>query len=70
MNDLREVEKEPGFLLRSGFRCREETAAFVRWVWFEKTIDSPNSQIRFVIQVEFEITISDDPFASYSDNRD
>jgi len=70
MNDLREVVTEPEFLEKKGFvRREEETTDSVRWVWYEKVIDSVNSQIRFIVQIEFELFISDN-CASYIENRD
>ena len=69
MNDLIEVTKEPTFLEKLGFTGREQDSTdTVRWVWYERTIDSYKSQVRFVIQVEFEMFITDDPVASYTDN--
>jgi len=66
MNDLREITREPYFLEKAGFvRREEETADVVRWVWYEKTIES---QVTFVVQVKFEMSISDDPFVKTSDN--
>lgn len=54
---------------KAGFVEREEeTTDVVRWVWYERTIDSIESQVRFVVQVEFELSISDDPFVRTSDN--
>lgn len=69
MNDLREITRAPSFLEKAGFVEREEeTTDVVRWVWYERTIDSIESQVRFVVQVEFELSISDDPFVRTSDN--
>jgi hypothetical protein len=66
MNDLREITKEPYFLEKAGFaRREEETSDVVRWVWYEKTIES---QVTFVLQVEFEMSISDNPFVKTGDN--
>ncbi len=69
MNDLREITRYPSFLEKAGFVEREEhTTDDVRWVWFERTIDSIESQVRLILQVEFELSISDDPFVRTSDN--
>ena len=69
MNDLREVTREPTFLEEMGFVRRDDgTADVVRWVWYEKTIDSIESQVRFILQVEFELSISDNPFVPRIDN--
>jgi len=69
MNDLREITRHPAFLEKAGFVEREEdTTDVVRWVWFEKTIDSIDSQVTLILQVEFELSISDDPFVRTSDN--
>ena len=71
MNDLREVVKAPAFLSKHGFERRDqETTDPVRWVWFERTFDMDQSQVRFVLQVEFELCIHDDVGVSYTDNRD
>jgi hypothetical protein len=69
MNDLRETTSYPSFLEKAGFVEREEhTIDFVRWVWFEKTIDSVEFQLRLVVQVEFELSISDGPSMRDADN--
>lgn len=69
MNDLREIAREPFFLEKAGFvRRDEETTDVVRWVWYERTIDSIESQMRLILQVEFEMSISDNPFVRTSDN--
>ena len=69
MNDLREVTREPDFLEKAGFvRRDEETTDVVRWVWYERTIDSVESEVTLVLQVEFELSISDNPVVRTSDN--
>ncbi len=69
MNDLREITRQPLFLEKEGFvRRDEEITDVVRWVWYEKTIDSIDSQVRLVLQVEFELSISDNPFVRTIDN--
>ena len=69
MNDLREITSYPSFLEKAGFVEKEEhTTDVVRWVWFEKTIDAVESQVRLVVQVEFELSISDAPFVRTRDN--
>lgn len=70
MKELRDFESKPDSLTLYGFERREEHSTdSVRWVWYEKRIQSYESQICFVIQVEFELYISDNPTASYLDNR-
>lgn len=70
MKELRDFERKPDSLTRYGFERREEHSTdSVRWVWYEKRIQSIDSQICLVIQVEFELYISDDPTASYIENR-
>jgi hypothetical protein len=67
MTNLREVTRDPFFLESAGFTRREEqTTDFVRWVWFEKTIDLV--EISLILQVEFELAISDDPSVPTNDN--
>lgn len=69
MNDLHDVEKEPEFLIGNGYaRREEETTESVRLVWYEKTFGSFESNLRFVIQIEFELSISDAPYASWTEN--
>jgi len=69
VNDLREVTREPYFLEKAGFLRRdEETTDVDRWVWYERTIDSIESQVTLILQVEFEMSISDNPFVRTSDN--
>lgn len=70
MNDLRQVEREPDYLLEKGYvRQEQETTDVVRWVWYEKVLESAASQVRLVVQVEFELAIHDDWAASYEDNH-
>lgn len=69
MNDLREIATEPYFLEKAGFvRRDEETTDVDRWVWYERTIDGIESQVTLILQVEFEMSISDNPFVRTSDN--
>ncbi len=69
VNDLNEVTQEPTFLEKLGFIQREEnTTDALRWVWYERIFNSSESQLRFIIQVEFEMYISDNPDVSYNDN--
>lgn len=69
MNDLREIIREPSFLEKMGFVPRDDGTADVdRWVWYEKTFDSIDSQLRFIVQVEFELAISDNRVLRVSDN--
>jgi hypothetical protein len=69
MNDLRKITRRPSFLEKAGFVEREEeTTDAVRWVWYERPIDSIVSQVTLTLQVEFELSISDDPFVRTSDN--
>lgn len=69
MNDLREITREPYFLENAGFiRREEETTDVDRWVWYERTIGSIDSEVRLVVQVEFEMSVSDNPFVRTSDN--
>jgi hypothetical protein len=69
MNDLREITREPNFLEKLGFvRRDEETTDVVRWVWYERTLDSVDSQVTLILQVDCELSISDDPFVRTIDN--
>jgi hypothetical protein len=69
MNDLAEVTKEPTFLRKLGFTGHEEDSTDAhRSVWYERTFQTADSQVRFIVQVEFESWRRDDPSASYTDN--
>ena len=69
MNDLCDIEREPAFLEKIGFVRQDcESSDTVRMVWYERTIDSSESQVRFIVQVEFELTIGDDPSCPSIDN--
>lgn len=69
MTDLREIGQEPSFLAQFGFERRDEiTTNPDRYVWYEKTFKRYTSQLCLVVQVEFELFISDDPEASYTEN--
>lgn len=62
------IEK-PTFLKRLGFKSREEdTTDTVRWICYERAFQSYESQVKLIVQVEFEKFYRDDPFASYTDN--
>ena len=64
------LTNRPDVLLENGFiRRDEETTGSVRSVWYEKTFDPHDSQLRLTIQVEFELDIYDDDSASYTENR-
>jgi hypothetical protein len=64
------LENKPDVLLEYGFiRRDEETTGSVRSVWYEKTLDPYDSQLRLTIRVEFELDIYDDYSASYTENR-
>lgn len=66
---LDDFSEKPDQLCQFGFSRREEdTTDSVRSVWFERTFDSIESQVRFVLQVEFELAIDDDPNVSYTEN--
>jgi len=70
MKLLSEITK-PDQLLKLGFtRHEEDTADTVRSVWYRKAFDSIDSNVKIEVEVEFELSISDDPYASYTDNLD
>ena len=69
MNDLADVIKEPTFLRKLGFTSREEDSTDARRLfWYEKTFQTADYQVKFIVQVEFEMWLRDDPSASYTDN--
>jgi hypothetical protein len=45
-----------------------ETSDVDRWVWYERVIGSLEDRVRLVVQVELEMSISDNPFVRTSDN--
>lgn len=70
MEDLREVSQEPGFLEALGFVRRDEpTTDAVRWVWYEREFPCEEDHFDLVLQVEFELAISDSIAVSYVENR-
>jgi len=67
---LSDFEDEPGRLARHSFIHRDESSTDnVRKVWFERVFDSDESQIRFIIRIEFELGLSDDLNVSYRANQ-
>ena len=69
MNDLAEVTKEPTFLGKLGFTSREEDSTDSRrLVWWERTFQATDCQVKLIVQVVFEMSLRDDPSASYLDN--
>jgi hypothetical protein len=64
------LRNNPDILLVYGFiRRDEETTSSDRSVWYEKIFDQYDSQLRLMIQIEFELDIYDDDSASYTGNR-
>jgi hypothetical protein len=56
-------------LEKAGFVRRDDESGDVdRWVWYERTIGSADSEVTLVLQVEFELSISDNPFGRTTDN--
>ena len=67
---LRNFDCDPDRLERYSFVRRDESSTdSVRWVWFERVLDSNECNLRLVIRIEFELAISDEPGASYRENR-
>jgi hypothetical protein len=66
---LEDMWDDPERLLRYGYVRRDQSTTDVaRSVWFEKIYDSCDSQARLILQIEFDLSISDDPFATYKEN--
>lgn len=71
MNRINDFTENPDSLLEFGLkRHDEETTDSLRLVWYEKNIYQTHSPLNYILQVEFELLLSDDPFVSYSDNCD
>ncbi len=69
MKELGDDFREPIFLLKMGFTCKEEDSTDARrLVWYEKTFQADDSQVKIIVQVEFEMCLRDDPSASYTNN--
>ena len=67
---LCDFEDEPDRLVRPSFVRRDEsTSDSVHLVWFERILDSDESQIRFIIRIEFELGLTDDPHDSSRANE-
>jgi hypothetical protein len=62
------MKSNPATALAGFVRRDEHTSDVVRWVWYEKTIDSFDSQVRLILQVELELSISDNPVVKTCDN--
>ena len=70
MKLLSDVADQPDLLLDNGFRRHEQdTADSVRWVRYTKTLQRDDSNVCSEVVVEFELFISDEAFASYTDDR-
>src|SRR4051794_15679595 len=68
--DLRDVADSPDRLLDAGYTRRDETTTdTVRAVVYEKAISSNESQLKLLVQIHFELAISDDVGYGYADNR-
>ena len=66
--DLRDVAERPDRLLDAGYSRRDEPSTDqVRAVIYEKTISSDESQLKLLVQIHFELAISDDVGYSYTD---
>jgi hypothetical protein len=69
--DLRDSLQEPAYLYRLGFVREDESSTdFIRDVVFVRTLQSAKSQLRLSLQVRYELYISDEPRASYSDSHE
>ena len=57
------------FLREKGYDCVEEnTADSNRWRYYIKRFEKYNTNMRIDLVLRFELSISDDPYASWSDN--
>ena len=68
---LNDLNDNPELLIEKGYRrVDQHTTDPVRLVWFVRDIESFNNDIELSIKVEFELAISDNPYASDRDNYD
>ena len=66
--DLRDVAENPDRLLDAGYIRRDETTTdTLRAVVYEKAICSDESQLKLLVQIHFELAISDDVGYDYPD---
>lgn len=68
-DELADIAMAPDNLLALGYEREEEETAWVRRVWFSKSLESSGSQLRLLIRIEFELGISDEPHLSYEQAR-
>jgi hypothetical protein len=69
MKELGDDFKEPGFLLKMGFtRTEEDSTDNYRWVHYSRTFQSDKSTFKFIVRVVYEMSLRDDPEASYEEN--
>jgi len=68
-SDLWIVDDTPDFWLKYGFtRNDEPTTDNVRWVRYEKAFSHDRSQVRLVLLVEYQLSISDNPNVPTNEN--
>lgn len=62
--------ENPYKLEKHGYKIVEEdTASSCRWVWCKKSFQHLNEALEFEVTIEYEVSIADDPYASYSENH-
>ena len=62
MKELGDDFKEPTFLLKMGFACKEEDSTDNhRMVRFSRNFQSDKSPFKFIVLLEYELSIRDDP---------
>lgn len=70
VNYFDEIYKSPDFLENYGFtRVEESTTNTLKYVWYEKEYNTCESQVGFVLQVEFEMHTTDKTFLTPEENR-
>jgi hypothetical protein len=67
--DLQEIANSPNMLLERGYVRKDEyTTDTLRSVIFEKAIASSESQLKLLVQIHFELAISDNVGYDYEQN--
>ena len=62
MKELGDDFKEPTFLLKMGFTCKEEDSTENhRMVRYSRSFFSDKSPFKFIVRLEYELSIRDDP---------
>lgn len=70
MRNLDDFNIDPDELTTFGYERRDEPSTdTVRRVWFEKSFSSQESQFELILQIEFDLGISDNPHVTSAQNH-